>query len=326
MSGKDTPHDHSYKRLFSHVEMVSQLLQTYVQEDWVQELEFDTLEKVNSSFVSKEFSEREDDIIWKVRFHGRWLYLYILLEFQSSVDKMMAVRMMGYLALLYQDLETQKQLTPEGQLPPVIPLVLYNGEQRWNAATDMSELMEADVPESLKLYSPRLHYLLLDEGDIVNNARYPQPVQNFVSALFQMEHIKTEKEWFEVYSHFAKQLDQDAPDSLKQDFASWLYKSFIRKRRPVIELPDINDFYEVHAVLENRVAEWDKAHFDRGVERGWLQAEQQMLMRQLSRKFEDLPAWVQDKVNSAATEQLEQWLDNILFAEELTDVFQDKSD
>lgn len=137
-----------------------------------------------------------------------------------------------------------------------------------------------------------------------------------------MEHVKTEQEWFKVYTRFAQQLDHNAPDELKKDFASWLYKSFIRKRRPEIELPDINDFYEVHAVLANRVEEWDKAHYDRG----WLKAEQQTLLRLLGRKFGELPGWVQGKVDTATGEQLEQWLDNILFAEKLDDVFQKKAD
>ncbi|MEE9355846.1 MAG: hypothetical protein V3U75_09695 [Methylococcaceae bacterium] len=39
------PHDHSYKLLFSEPEMVVDLLQGFVQEPWVGELDFATLEK-----------------------------------------------------------------------------------------------------------------------------------------------------------------------------------------------------------------------------------------------------------------------------------------
>lgn len=83
--------------------MVAQLLQTFVAEDWVTQLDFDSLQKVDGSFVTKEFREREDDVIWRVKFQDKWLYLYILLEFQSTVDPIMAVRMMGCIALLYQE-------------------------------------------------------------------------------------------------------------------------------------------------------------------------------------------------------------------------------
>ncbi|QWF72539.1 Rpn family recombination-promoting nuclease/putative transposase [Methylomonas paludis] len=39
------------------------------------------------------------------------MYVYLLLEFQSSIDHFMAVRILGYLALLYQDLIRSEKLT-----------------------------------------------------------------------------------------------------------------------------------------------------------------------------------------------------------------------
>ncbi len=80
-------HDPAYKQLFSHPEMVTDLMRGYVKETWVQDIDFSTLERVADSFISKDFREREDDIIWRVRWGSRWLYLYILLEFQSTIDQ-----------------------------------------------------------------------------------------------------------------------------------------------------------------------------------------------------------------------------------------------
>ena len=114
-----TQHDNSYKLLFSHPEMVKDLLIGFVKEAWVEQLDFSTLEKVSGSYVSDELRDREDDIIWRVRWGDDWLYVYLLLEFQSSIDKYMAVRVMSYLGLLYQDLVRQKAFTPNGKLPPV---------------------------------------------------------------------------------------------------------------------------------------------------------------------------------------------------------------
>lgn len=47
--------------------------------------------------------------------------VYLLIEFQSSIDRFMAVRIMGYVALLCQDLIRQKAFGPTGRLPPVLP-------------------------------------------------------------------------------------------------------------------------------------------------------------------------------------------------------------
>jgi hypothetical protein len=56
-------HDQSYKLLFSHREMVADLVRGFVREDWVSRLDFDTLERVREIGVSHDLRKREDDII-----------------------------------------------------------------------------------------------------------------------------------------------------------------------------------------------------------------------------------------------------------------------
>ena len=105
--------------------MVEALLKGFVKEEWVKELDFTTLDKVNGSYVSDDLRGRADDIVWRVRWGEDWLYVYILMEFQSTVDPWMAVRIMTYVGLLYQDLIRSKQFVTHGpdgrKLPPVLP-------------------------------------------------------------------------------------------------------------------------------------------------------------------------------------------------------------
>ena len=143
-------HDNGYKRLFSHPEMVADLLRGFVREDWVRDLDFSTLERVSGGYVTPKLRSRESDVVWRVRWKGGdWLYVYLLMEFQSTVDPFMALRMMVYLGLLYQDLLQQRQLTRSGKLPPVLPLVLYNGPGPWGAVRELAELIEM-VPGGLE--------------------------------------------------------------------------------------------------------------------------------------------------------------------------------
>ena len=102
-------HDASYKLLFAHPRMVEDLLRGFIHEAWVHEVDFTTLERVSGSYVSDDLRDREDDMVWRVRWGADWLYIYLLLEFQATVDRYMALRLMVYIGLLYQSLIQARQ-------------------------------------------------------------------------------------------------------------------------------------------------------------------------------------------------------------------------
>jgi predicted transposase YdaD len=151
-------HDSHYKLLFSHPELVHDLLVEFVSVVRSDTLQLDTLQRVNGSYTSETGDSRYEDMVWKVRLADRWLYVYLLLEFQSRSDDWMALRMHVYVSLLLHDLQRQNQLSPEGKLPPVLPIVLYNGAKAWSAATDLADLL-ASAPEGLRALQPAQRYL-----------------------------------------------------------------------------------------------------------------------------------------------------------------------
>ncbi len=104
-----------------------------------------------------------DDIVWRARWGKEWMYVYLLLKFQTTVGVYMPLRIMVYVGPLYQDLIRTKQLSADGKLPPVLPVVLYNGRRRWEASAEMSDLIQR-VSGGLERYRPRISSLLLDEG------------------------------------------------------------------------------------------------------------------------------------------------------------------
>ena len=138
MTDTHNEHDASYKNLFSHPQMVQDLIQGFVHEPWVQDIDFSTLETAGSEYITDDLAKRSNDIIWRVKFKDQWLYLYIMLEFQSTVDALMAVRVLTYVGLLYQALIKNGKIENH-QLPPILPIVLYNGERRWNAPCSIQD-------------------------------------------------------------------------------------------------------------------------------------------------------------------------------------------
>ena len=133
-------HDAAYKGLFSHRPMVEDLLRGFVAREWSDKLDFETLEKLPADYVSDDLLQRHGDSVWRLRLQGQgeaWLYLLVMLEFQSTTDPFMAVRVLVYTGLLYQDLIRRGALDEAGRLPAVLPVVLYNGPERWTAPVEV---------------------------------------------------------------------------------------------------------------------------------------------------------------------------------------------
>ena len=95
----------------------------FIPDEWLHGLNYDTLEKLPGSYVTDDFRHRADDVVWRVKVEDSWVYLYILIEFQSNIDPFMAVRMMVYVGLLYKDLIKRDETLPNKHLPPLKNLV-----------------------------------------------------------------------------------------------------------------------------------------------------------------------------------------------------------
>jgi len=172
--------------------MVSDLLRGFVREGWAERLDFNTLERVREVGIGENLRRRIDDVIWRLRIveegQERWLYVYILLEFQSTVDRLMAVRPLTYIGLLYEDLHRSKAIGPDDLLPPVLAIVLYNGAEPWTAKTDLADLLDPRLPPQLRHWQPQMRYLLLEER------RYQEAdltcLPNVAAALFSLKNAR----------------------------------------------------------------------------------------------------------------------------------------
>ncbi|HEX3554184.1 MAG TPA: Rpn family recombination-promoting nuclease/putative transposase [Thermoanaerobaculia bacterium] len=300
-------HDHGYKRLFSHPEMVADLLRGFVQEDWVRDLDFSTLERVPNTFVTRKLrSRRESDVVWRVRWgRDRWLYVYLILEFQSTVDPFMALRLMVYLGLFYQDLIQRHQLTPEGKLPPVLPLVLYNGHPPWGAARDVADLI-AGIPGGLERYRPQLRYCLLDEERMADSEL--ESLRNVAAALFRLEKSHGPQDIERILTALLDWLQEPELAELKRSFAEWMVEVLLPGRVPGVTIPQVADLQEVRSMLAERVIEWTQQWKQEGLEEGLEQGREEgleqarertrgVLLRDLERRFGLLPADVRRQID-----------------------------
>lgn len=321
-------HDLSYRSLFSFPRMVKELVREFVEEPWVEKLDFSALQRVNASYVSADLKGREGDLLWRVGFlEGTPVYVYLLIEHQSRVDRFMAVRLMVYIGLLYQDLLKAGELTLDGRLPLVIPLVLYNGEVAWGAPEELAELIER-VDGTSASYVPRLRYLVIDEG------RYSledlEHRDSVAAQVFWLEQSRERKDLGPGARRLVELLSHPEDGPLRRAILVWFYYVLLPRHGEGEPIPEALGLEEFSVMLEKRVEEWNHEireegrllGLKEGRQEGRQEGEAALLLRLLERKFGRLDPQTRKRVQGADAERLLDWGERVLTAERLEDVFE----
>ncbi len=146
MSRMASSSDPAYKLLLAQPRMVEDLVCGFIAPEWCGQLDFPTLTQTNAEYIGTDLHHRIGDMVWRVAFepaspsggpplaNGERPYLLLLFECQSTVDPDMAFRMYEYVYLLHRHLRNNGTVKAEGRAPPVLPVVVYNGERPWTAA------------------------------------------------------------------------------------------------------------------------------------------------------------------------------------------------
>ena len=151
-------HDTGYKELFSYPELVRQLIEGFAPPEVAAMMDFATLTDHSGSYITPLFGEKFEDKVWSVEV--KWdgarqrVFVYLLIEFQSTVDHRLPIRMLHYVACFYDHLIKTHVTTARKGMPPIFPVVLYNGSKRWTAREDIYRMIRPEPPASCGCISP----------------------------------------------------------------------------------------------------------------------------------------------------------------------------
>jgi len=225
----------------------------------------------------------------------------------------MAVRTQVYEGLLWQHVVAEKKLKPGDRLPPVLMLVLYNGEQRWSAPADVTSLIGLPAGSPLWPWQPQVRYHLLDMGAVPDDELASR--DSLAALLFRLEHPHEPEElahlvdevvgWFRRYSGY---------DDLKRLFTQ-LVRQAIEGYEPSVSVP--GDMMEMRSMLANLGETWKKRWKAEGVAEG----EASALIRLAEKRFGPLPADLRTRIVAADGALIEVWLDRLMEAPSLDVLF-----
>ena len=223
----------------------------------------------------QDFSDKEADIVYRLRLRGTEVIFYVLLELQSTVDHTMPFRLLQYMVEVWRDVYNN---TPERErmrkgfrLPAIVPAVLYNGKKGWTASRNFREYQSGHERFAGRLLD--FSYILFDvvrydEEDLYRAA-------NVVSSVFYLDQTVDPRELVGRIRKLADVLKGMDPGEFRQVMV-WL-RNVIKRKLPgllqeevdrVLEETEPREVDKMITNIERTLDEMQRVAEARGMEKG----------------------------------------------------------
>lgn len=211
------PHDAAFKGFMTKQSNARDFFELHLPEHIKHLCDFDTLSLINSAFIDSKLRTRFSDVLYSVQTKAGDSYIYLLVEHQSTPDKLMGWRLMHYAFMAMNQHLQQGHKT----LPLVVPILFYHGETSpypyegtWTQCLPHAEIAH-------DLYSspfPLVDITVVEDTEIVSHRK-------IAVMELAMKHKKLRNDHQRVTEHFVQILNSHYND--KDDVITILNYLFI---------------------------------------------------------------------------------------------------
>lgn len=157
-------HDQFFRTAMADKRVARDFLMAWLPDELSQRVDFNQLEIQPRSHINDVRKESAVDVLFKTVIEGHEAYLYLLLEHQSTPDRLMPFRMLKYICNIIDHHLKTHDTKSDKKIPLIYPLVIYHGKRKYPFSTDLSNLI--DAPPSLVERYFLKPFQLIDLGQI----------------------------------------------------------------------------------------------------------------------------------------------------------------
>ena len=327
------PHDRLFRAVFSEPEHAEGLLRVALPSALAQQIDWASLRPLRTGLVDAALHARYADVLFSVQLAGRPAILHLLVEHQSKPDRLMPLRLLGYMLRLWERLLGSK--SAELPLPAIIPIVCHHSKTGWRVARALRDLLalpRGEFPE-LEPHVPSFEPIVVDLSETADDALRAELLSALGrAALVCLTRVRGAKDVLGVLGRF-----QDAFTAVLQAptgvGALALLVSYILQatEAPPEQLQPFFDQFGERAkeafmtgaqmLIEQGKAEGLAKGRAEGRAEGEAKGKAELLLRLLRRKYGKLPAGVTKRLRGAASGDLDRWADRVMTAASLEEVF-----
>jgi hypothetical protein len=338
------PHDHFFRGVFCDPAHAAALLEAVLPPTVLARLDMATLRPKPGTFADRRLRGRRTDLLFDVSLDGQETLVFVLVEHQSTSDPLMAVRVHGYLARIWEQwLDEQsddEESGPPRRVPAIVAVLVSHAIGGWSGPTTLTDAMALSAEERVRL-RPLLPELRLVHLDLTRRSdarlvrRNAPPFARL--GLLLLKHGRSAdllgrmQGWKALLWRVWRQKGPEA------------FERITRYTLTVADIPlkELGDLVERAAEPEAREVVMTTAERLRreGREQGRSEGREQgrsegrkegrkegrsdVLLRLLTARFGALDVRVVERVQSARDEQLDGWIDRVLVAGSIDEVLAD---
>jgi len=156
------PHDLIVRAVLRDLAEAASFLQAHLSEEVSQALDWSTLRLLEGSFVDEDLRGSEADLLYEIEHISSEasLWVYLLLEHQSTPDRWMRFRLLKYCCRIWD--MSFREYPEQRELRAIVPLVFYQGERNWSYSSEFADLFAESVRDWPGV--PRFFHGLIDQS------------------------------------------------------------------------------------------------------------------------------------------------------------------
>ncbi len=342
------PHDSLVKWAFKQIPHAKGLLAAVLSREELASVDLETLRIEDGSYVDPALSHLHSDVAFSATMFGERVYFYALVEQQRDPEALMVLRVGQYTMRMWDTLardpaRSVQARDPRGEpsprapgierLPPILPIVIYNGRTRWTAPTAFQDIVL--VPEAARVtllpHIPHFKIRLVD----LSEGRLDGLITSALTALGQVvlwclsvagDDERMEKE----IGRIAGALDEvlAAPDAAAAIAAILRYLGATHpemppeKIRKVVENAAGEQAREAIVTFLDQIEEKGRLEGEkRGRQKGRQEGRRNALLELLAGRFGEVSKEGKQRVLEADEETLRRWTLRVLDAASIEEVF-----
>lgn len=246
--------DSGAKLIFRDPVLCAQFLRGYTDIELLKDVQPEDIEDITEQFLPLLQEARDSDSVKKIHLKGNsdidTLYVIALIEHQTKVDFDMSFRILRYIVYILRDYASEMEKIHEGitstkafRYPPVLPIVFYDGTERWTASLDFKD--RTALSDLLGMHIPSFQYIVVPLSEFSNQELIDK--QDELSLIMLIDKLRSSAEFHklkEIPEEYLDNISQNSPESLLKLISKIIAAFLHRLNVPQDEIGEFTDQIE----------------------------------------------------------------------------------